>query len=125
MIELARKLNPGATFEVADIAEYVFPEGTHLMFAFASLLHSDEQEVASLLRRAHEALVTAGIVYLSLKEGAYRKELKKDVYGTRAFYFYTPEIIRRLAGPRFSVAYEERQCKGETSWFTLALRKDA
>ncbi|HWQ59873.1 MAG TPA: class I SAM-dependent methyltransferase [Candidatus Fimivivens sp.] len=124
-IRMAREAFPEAKFEVADIETYGFPEGLDAVVAFASLLHSDRERVADILARAHAALVPGGIFYLSLKEGEYPEEghTRTDEFGTRIFYFYTPDLIRELAGIGYEAVYENRQSLRGQDWFTLALRK--
>jgi len=124
-IRMAMEAFPEATFEVADIETYGFPEGLDAVVAFASLLHSDRERVVDILARAHAALVPGGIFYLSLKEGAYPEEgfTRTDEFGTRTYYFHTPDLIRELAGPGYETVYENRQSLRGQDWFTLALRK--
>lgn len=123
MIELARATNPAGRFEVADLRTYVFPHDIDLVFAFASLLHSDREKVRNLLSRVHRALPPNGIVYISLKEGAYREIVKEDAHGVRVFFLYTPNEIRALAGTGYRTVYEDMQTVGHTRWFTIALQK--
>ncbi len=123
MIELARSANPEARFEVDDIATFHFPERTDLIFSFASLLHSDAAEVEDLFRRAHEALSSGGIFYVSSKQGHYEHRIKEDQFGTRIFYYYMPGEIKTIAEPFFETVYEDTQRINTTDWFTLALRK--
>lgn len=125
MIDIARQYVPGATFAVADVESYAFPDGLDLIFSFASLLHSDRESVKGVLERAHTALNTGGIFYISLKCDQYREETKSDEFGTRTYYFYTPELIGELAGKRYEIVHRDfQELKGQ-KWFTLALRKNA
>lgn len=123
MITLANKHAPNGNFKIADIEDYLFPENLDLIFSFASLLHSDKENVQKILKRAHNALNSGGIFYISLKHDEYHEESRTDEFGTRTFYFYTPELIKELVGNMFTVVYEEKQELQHQKWFTIALRK--
>lgn len=124
LVKLARATVPGARFEVADAVTYEFPEGLDIVFAFASLLHLDKDEVKDVLQRVAESLRPGGVFYISLKyKPEYTQEIKEDQYGRRLFYFYNPEIIAELAGRAFEVVATSRKTIGHTDWFELALRR--
>lgn len=121
MIRIARARNPKGRFLVADAEDFSFPR-TDLIFAFASLLHSNKAAVKRVLDRARGSLTAGGLVFLSLKLGPYRTEIKKDIYGVRKFFYYTPELIKKLS-PGFEAVYEDIQELRGQKWFTLILRK--
>ncbi len=124
MIEIAQTVNPDGRFGVSDIAGYEFPVGgVDIVFAFASLLHLDHVEVKKILTKAQAAMNTGGIFYISLKHGDYRREIKANEYGRRAFYYYLPEDIEAMAGNGFEVAELDEQIFENVPWFTVALRK--
>jgi SAM-dependent methyltransferase len=124
LIELARQTVPGSDFEVADARTYEYPKNLDVVFAFASLLHLDKDEVQGVLEKVHEALNPNGIFYLSLKEKPeYMEEVKDDQYGRRLFYFYNADIISAMAENLYEVAAHTRKTIGHTDWFELALRK--
>src|SRR5206468_3450148 len=56
LIKLAEESLAGSCFEVADATEYGFPGNLDVVFAFASLLHLDKNEVRAVLGRVHESL---------------------------------------------------------------------
>jgi SAM-dependent methyltransferase len=123
-IELARKNAPKGVFEVADAVNFKYQEGLDLVFAFASLLHLDKNEVQEVLSKVGRALGKKGIFFISLKYmPSYTEQIKQDQFGERLFYFYSPEIIKQLAGDAFESVFEDRQVIGKTEWFTIALRK--
>ncbi|NTW13893.1 MAG: class I SAM-dependent methyltransferase [Candidatus Moranbacteria bacterium] len=124
-VSIARERVPRGRFEVADVEAYDFPQGIDVIVSFASLLHSDKQSVAAVLAKAHDALVPGGIFYISLKEGDYADEgvTRTDDFGTRTYFYYRPEAIQELAGPRYKTEYLDRQNLREQYWFTIALRK--
>lgn len=123
MIELAKANCPQAKFEVADLEDYDLPANTDILFAFASLLHSDKENVKQFLHRSHPKLSDEGVIYISLKYSDYKGEMKHDQFGDRMFYYYSPEDIRALAQGKFKSVYEDTQQIGNTKWFTMALRK--
>jgi len=125
MIGLAREYVPEASFEIADFEEYVFPSGIDVIFAFASLLHSDQKNVERILHRAHNCLNENGIFYISLKHGEYQSRDRIDKLGTRTFYYYTPKIIREIIVDRYVVIDEDIQelDQRDRKWFTIVLRK--
>jgi hypothetical protein len=41
---------------------------------------------------------------ISLKlSDKYEEKIKEDSYGTRMFYYYNPELIKELAGDKYTV----------------------
>ena len=123
LLKIARTNMPTATFVLGDIETYAFPATLDVIFAFASLLHSPQEQVLDVLRHAHAALVDGGIFYISLKEGEYREHTKHEAYGPRTFYYYTPQLIEELAGKGYETVLTERQHLRNQDWFTIALRK--
>lgn len=126
LIELARAYVPNAHFEVADAATYQYPSGIDVVFAFASLLHSDKAEVKDILHKVGKALNPGGICYISLKYAPeYTEKVKADKYGERLFYFYNPEVITELASDEYEVAKQSVGSRtiGDVVWFEIALRK--
>ncbi len=124
LIKLAQKHVPNARFEVADLANYAFPQDLDIVFAFASLLHSDKTEVKNVLAKVYQALNIGGIFYISLKYmPEYTNRIKEDKYGRRKFYFYNPQLMLELAGENFEVVFGDSQTLGHTDWFTIAFQK--
>jgi predicted TPR repeat methyltransferase len=122
LLKIARQKLPDAQLEQADLATYRFPKSVDIIFAFASLLHSNKDELTDFLSRAEAALNPGGILYVSMKEGPYRRQEHDDRWGYRVFYLYTSAEFRELAGPAFETVYKDHQRRNE-NWFTLALRK--
>lgn len=123
MIKLAREYVPKGHFEVADIENYKFSNNIDLIFSFASLLHSSKEDIKNILNRAYLSLEDSGIFYISLKYAKYHKEDKTDEFGTRTYYFYTPEDIKKLSGDQYKVLYEGIQNLRGQKWFTIILQK--
>ena len=124
LIKLAKAHVPEGRFEVADAVTFQFPENLDIVFAFASLLHLDKDEVKTVLANAHGALRPGGVFYISLKhKPAYSSAVKEDQYGKRLFYFYNAAVVSELAGKGYEVAKTWREVHGHTDWFEIALRK--
>jgi trans-aconitate methyltransferase len=100
LINLAKTHVPNGNFEIADAAMYEYPENLDIVFAFASLLHLDKDEVQKVLNSVHTALNPGGI-----------------------FYFYNPDIISALAGDGYEVVSTTHQQLSNTKWFEIALQK--
>lgn len=124
LIKIAKTYVPEGQFEVADAATFEFPKNLDVVFAFASLLHLNRDEVKDVLARAYGALKPGGVFFISLKyRPQYMQEVKEDQYGTRLFYFYNADIIAELAGDGYEVAKTWREIHGHTEWFEIALKK--
>lgn len=123
MVQIAREHAPEGRFQVADIEVFSFPKNIDLIFSFASLLHSTREKVKAILKNAHEALSDNGVFFISLKYDEYHESSKTDEFGTRTYYFYTPEIVRELAGEKYSVIAEDTQNLRGQKWFTIILKK--
>jgi len=123
MIELAEVHVPEATFQVADVETFEFPAGLDVIFAFASLLHSDRNVVDGILRRAYKSLNDNGVFFISLKRDEYQSKIKEDEFGTRTFYFYSPEDIEQMLRGEYRVIFKEEQSFQNQDWFTIILQK--
>lgn len=127
LIRLARDYVPEGNFKIADAASFVYPKGLNVVFAFASLLHLDISEIEHVLSQVHDSLEVGGVFYISLKWATeYKQEVKRDEFGERLFYLYTPELIIELAGNGYAVDLAERQTRegaNHPEWFELVLRK--
>jgi SAM-dependent methyltransferase len=123
-IRLARETAPDGTFFVADATTFAYPLGQDVVFAFASILHLDEEALKVTLQKVQACLNTDGVFYISTKySGEYRSEVKKDTYGERMFYYYNPSLVEKLAGDGFGTVTTFRETIGSTSWFELVLQK--
>ncbi|HAU07769.1 MAG: Methyltransferase type 11 [Candidatus Yanofskybacteria bacterium GW2011_GWF1_44_227] len=122
MIRKAKNDVPDGNFVVSDIENYVFPDGLDIIFSFASLLHSDIENLRLIAERAYEALAKNGIFYISLKRGVYHREIQEDEFGTRVYYYYAPEDIEAL-DPRFTTVWKDEHEHGGQDWFTIILKR--
>ena len=123
MIKLARQYVPNAIFEVGDAVDFEYPDNVHIVFAFASLLHLNPEELGVVFGKIYTALSINGIVYISTKwASSYETVLQDDQYGKRLFHLYNADIIAKLAGDRFDVVFSERVSL-RSEWLEIALQK--
>lgn len=124
LLDIAKKRLPKTKFELNNAINFEYPNGLDVIFSFASLLHSDKDELAQVLKKAAKSLKQGGVFYISLKYmPSYQSAIKKDRFGERQFYFYTPELLQELAGTAYEAVYSEKQKHGSTKWFTIMLKK--
>lgn len=123
MIALAQQQVPQGDFQIADILSYELPEGTDIIFAFASLLHISKEQLATHLRKIHSQLSESAILYISLKKGEYEERVITDDFGPRTFYFYERQDIAEAAGELYTIIQYDQQMQADTPWFTCTLKK--
>jgi trans-aconitate methyltransferase len=124
LLRIAQTALPDTHFVQETAQHYVFPEDTDVIFAFASLLHVDKDDLVQIFDKMYNALRAGGIIYLSLKEASeYQRLVTDDQWGKREFFYYSLENILEIAGLRFEKVYEDHQVKSGTDWLTIALKK--
>jgi SAM-dependent methyltransferase len=90
MIKLAKSEFGGLDFRVMDILDLDFEENSFDgVWASASLLHINKNQLELILIKIKEILINDGILYISLKEGK-GSELFNDIRygGVEKFYVY-------------------------------------
>ncbi len=129
LLEIARNDFPGINFVKSTAQDYSFPEDVDIVFAFASILHLNKDELQNVLSKVKDALKPGGVFYISTKEGeGYNSELRKDAWGLRQFYLYSEQNLIDLASDGFDKIYVSRQIKSgvqgdDTKWLTIAFKK--
>jgi len=124
LIAIAKSKVPKADIVQADALSYDYPNNIDVIFAFASLLHVDKNGLKQVFDKTVRSLKEGGIFYISLKKkDEYLSFLKKDQHGERVFYFYSPEIVKSIAGGGFTSVYETSQSVNSDDWFTIALKR--
>lgn len=124
LIKLAKSHVPKAKFVVGNAADFDYGHDVDIIFAFASLLHSPQDEVKLILDKASKALKPGGIFYISLKYAPqYESKVKTDQFGRRTFFFYNAELIQDLAGEGYKTLKNWRETRGDTVWFEIVLQK--
>lgn len=123
LIRLAKEKEPEGKFEEGDFDTYQFPKEVDVIFAFASLLHANKESLQDILNRACESLNTGGVFFLSLKYGEYVEKRQEDEFGVRYFYYYTPELVKELAGNKFNCVWEQVHDLRGQKWTEVILQK--
>jgi SAM-dependent methyltransferase len=124
LIKLAKQKLPSADFRIVDMQNFDFPfESYDVVFAFASLLHIDKENLKLLMKKVARSLKVGGIFYISTKYAdKYKEEWKEDKFGKRLFYFYNAELITKLAS-EFDVVTTDTVMHNTTAWLEMVLRK--
>lgn len=123
LIEIARKNVPEAKFEVADIESYDFPENIDVILAFSSLIHSDMKNLRKILDESYRSMARGGVMYLSMKYGDYHEETIESEIGSRTYYFYTFDDIKKMIGGKFTILKEEIEHQQNQDWIEMIIRK--
>lgn len=123
-IKHAKNKFPDGEFLVWDIEEYKFDRKFDIIFAFASLIHSDKETTIKLFKKFYEILNNNWIIYISMKiSDKYSEITKTDEFWTRVYYHYSLEEYKELAWNKFDVIYEDKQNFNNQEWFTICFKK--
>ena len=107
-IEIARKNNPKATFQVSDLRSVNFPKNsTNAFIALASLYHLNRNDFKKLLVNVYSALKSGGQFYLVMKKGK-GEEFGRDtryenITSKFASYYSKKELIDFLKNAGFYI----------------------
>lgn len=123
MINIAKNKNPHINFEIADMETFKFPENLDIIFAFASVLHSNKTALSKIFQKAHHSLTDDGLFYISTKQGSYQESKKIDEHGARYFYFYELSDVISISNRYFEVIYHEEIFHRNNKWLELLLKK--
>lgn len=122
-IDYAKQIIPDANFFVNDLETYTPPQDTDIVFAFASLLHSDKESLQELFLRIHNTLSENGLVRLSIKsKESYSKVVEKDPFGERIFYYYSEKDIREITS-QFKIIFIRQETHAGKDWLEILLQK--
>ncbi len=123
MLALAQKRNPKAKFLLGDVEEFDFPKNTDIVFAFASLIHSDKKNLEEIFDEIYECLTPGGLARISLKWAhKYKEVTKRDTYGTRTYYLYSKEDIEAFPAQFLMLKCEINEAEGQ-KWLEILLEK--
>lgn len=123
LLNVARVKCPSATFLVADVNSFVFPNNVDIVFAFASLIHLNKEQLSSLFKKLLPAMNPSGIVRLSMKyDKKYRMTTDQDECGTRTVYYYSDKELLALA-QGFKAVKKEISHFHNQDWLELTLQK--
>ncbi len=121
--EEAKKELPSINFLLANFEEYIFPQEVDIIFAFASLIHTNETSFKNILEKVYSALNKDGIFYISLKHGEYKEVTKKVYLGTITDYLYTLEKVSEMAGNKYKIIYNNTYDLRNQKWLDMILQK--
>ena len=123
LVELAREKVSSATFEVMDVENFQFPKELDVIFASASLVHIQKNQLREVLQKALSSLNDGGVFLLSMKYcDTYKENTKEDEFGTRTYYLYSQEDIKELA-TGFTILKNELQYLRGQMWLEVLLQK--
>jgi predicted TPR repeat methyltransferase len=122
LLEIAKAHVPEASFVQADALSYAYPPNNDIIFAFASLLHLNKKDFATVCHKISTSLRQGGVLCMSLKEAdAYTEQVQKDEFGIRRFYLYPPELVQELTGPSLRLVDHTHTTAGAKAkkWMSL------
>lgn len=123
-IQIAKKKVPQARFILADMESFNYPTGIDIVFAFASLLHTNERKFKRILDHVYTCLNPNGLVYISLKYRTRRKQgLEVDGFGKRLFYYYNLNDIKDIIGKHYQIIEKSIYLR-RVKWIELILQKN-
>jgi len=121
-IKMAKQQVPNGNFKVADLENFDFPNDIDIVFAFASLLHSDKKTLQNVLNKVYDKLNLGGIFYISLRRGPYHSTTRNNDFDKRTFYYYDLKILKGILGD-FKIVYHEDQIIFNQKWLIIVLQK--
>ena len=124
LLKIAKNKLPNTSFVLSDAIKYEYPKNIDVIFAFASLLHININDLKKVFKKAKASLRVGGVLFALLKERpVYTEEVKKDDFGERMFYYYNLDIIKEIADGDFDVVNDEKMTYGSTDWFSVVLKR--
>lgn len=129
MITCTKKVTDGRCFayQTALYDELTYSNQFDAVWAMASLVHVDDEEIFKVLCRIKDALKVGGIGYISVKEGT---GSTVDATGRYFNFFTMPKIAALLAKlegiailEHFSTTSEGRFCSETVNWLTIVIKK--
>lgn len=123
MYKVAQQRIPKGKFMLADVESFVFPKEADVIFAFASLIHTERAKLSRVFDAMYEALVPGGLVRASLKfYPKYKEVTKHDRFGSRTYYLYSAEDIRAFPAEFNILKCQLNKAEGQ-DWLEILLQK--
>lgn len=125
--ELAKKAESLLDREVfiMDMRELDFEKEFDAIWACASVLHIERDEIENVIGNCERALKDGGVFYLSFKYGD-----KEEIRNGRFFNFYDEESFKRLVDPFEDLniidmwkTWDVRKDRGDESWLNVIIYK--
>ncbi len=123
LLKIAESRNPKGKFILADIESFEFPKRLDIVFASASLIHTERKDLEKVFQRIHEALNPGGFARVSLKWAPKYKEVtKRDAFGVRTYYLYSKDDVQAFDADFLMLKAEVEEAEGQ-KWLELLLEK--
>lgn len=123
MLEIAKRRNPKGKFILGDVEESEFPQHLDIIFAFASLIHTEKKQLEKVFNAMYEALKPGGVARVSLKYAPkYKEKTQHSPYGTRTYYLYAKEDIEKFPAQFLMLKSTIHNAEGQ-EWLELLLQK--
>ncbi len=123
LIKLAQEKVPQGNFLVADVTSFEFPKNMDIIFAFASLIHLNREDLKKVLDKIYRNLNSKGIVRISMKySDEYKEVTKEDEFGIRTYYHYSLNDIKELSYQFHLLKNLENDLRGQ-KWIEIMLQK--
>lgn len=112
-IGMAKRLNPGMTFERGDIARLRFGDGSFDgVIAYNSILHTPKEFIGKMFVEFHRVLKPGGCLLVAVKAGS-GEGLSRELLGMKTDIYFslfeTREIERYLRAAGFVVEFLEKR----------------
>jgi SAM-dependent methyltransferase len=123
LLDIARHTSPNANFSVSDALSYAYPEDIDFVYAAASLLHLNKEDLAGVFSSLSDKMRAGGVLLATFKESKEYIEVEKnDEFGKRLFYHYSVNDILECAGDKFELIDENHILIGSTPWLTVFIK---
>jgi ubiquinone/menaquinone biosynthesis C-methylase UbiE len=99
LLEIARTRVPTADFQKQDLRDLQFPPQSFAgIWASASLLHLDRNEIPEVLSSFYDLLTSGGVLFVMVKAGQGEAEVSEAISSglTRHFTYFDREEIKNL-----------------------------
>ncbi len=114
---------PKGKFLLADVETFVFPKKADIIFAFASLIHTEREKLSRVFDAMYESLVPGGLARVSLKfHPKYKEVTKRDRFGERTYYLYSEGDIRAFPAQFNILKCELNEAEGQ-KWLEILFQK--
>jgi SAM-dependent methyltransferase len=123
LVTIARNQNPSASFQVADFVKYDFPKNIDVIFAFATLIHLNKDDLKSVFKKAAKSLRRGGVFFMSMKAGKYSRYVSEDELGERIYFFYELKDLCELAGEDFELVEKDQKNFLHDDWLNLIFKR--
>lgn len=125
MIAVARRAVKDGNFLVSSMQDFSYPAQAYdVVLSFASVLHLDQADLQTVMKRVASSLRPGGIFYISTKYARRNRDFyQTDRFGKRRYYYYNKATILKLAQPYFRILKIEKEFKIGQDWLEVALQK--